>query len=491
MSIISPISKDAYQLLHDGAIALARAEQRGMLVDVEYCKIQSEMLGKKINRAERLLGEDPEVKEWKKIYRGKFKLSSDEQLSDVLFNHLGYKSEKKTASGQNSTDKLALENLDSPMVKRILELRGFQKIKNTYIDGLLREQVNGVLRPSFSLNTVSTFRSSSQNPNFQNIPIRDPYYGKLIRRAFIPRPDHIFAEVDFAGIEVKVAACYHQDPVMLNYIRTGYDMHRDMAIQCYMLEKDQYTKDSRYCAKNKFVFPEFYGSYFKQVAPDLWNAIDQMNLATKSGIPLKEHLQKVGISNFAQFEAHIKEVENDFWNNRFKVYGKWKEKHYEDYQRNGYFDSLTGFRFQGYMKRNEVINYPVQGAAFHCLLKSFIEVDRRSIKHKWKSGLIGQIHDSLVPEIHKDEYSHVMDTIHEVMCEWVPKQWPWIIVPIEAEADVAPLGRSWYEKKEVLHSDECRECDSTWNYYVKPEKDGEFPYWKCPVCDSKREHVPF
>lgn len=484
--IPSPISKEAYQLLHDGTLALADAEQRGMLVDVDYCRNQSQHLERKIIRLTEKLMLDPEVKEWKSVYRSKFNLGSDTQLADMLFKRLGYISASQTGSGEDSTDKLALGGIDSPMAQMLLELRGLQKTKTTYIDNLLREQVGGVLRPSFNLNTVQTYRSSSQNPNFQNQPTRDPAFKKTVRRAYIPRPDHLIVEVDGKGMEVCGAACYHKDPTMIAYITDKTkDMHRDMAMQCYMLSMDEWNGLTRYCAKNKYVFPEFYGSYYGQVAKDLWDAIDQMNLTTRSGKPLKKHLAAMGIKNYARFEQHIKEVEDDFWSNRFGVYGEWKEKHYKAYVKNGYADCLTGFRFQGLMRRNQVINYPIQGASFHCLLKAFIEVNRISKAESWRSGLIGQIHDSMVLEVHKDEYNHVMATVRRVMCSWVPSQWEWIIVPLEVEIEASPLNGSWFLKKEVKRGSACPGCGAVWRQQLKDKETGAALGWACPVCGDK------
>ena len=92
--------------------------------------------------------------------------------------------------------------------------------------------------------------------------------------------------------------------------------------------------------------------------------------------------------------------EDDFWNRRFKVYNRWKDKWWEGYQKNGYVSMYTGFRCSGIMRRNECINIPIQGSAFHCLLWSFIQVDKISREQNWKSRLIGQIHDAMVLDVH-------------------------------------------------------------------------------------------
>ena len=59
---------------------------------------------------------------------------------------------------------------------------------------------------------------------------------KTTRKALYPRPGHQLLEVDYSGLEVRIAACYHKDPVMLKYINTGYDMHADMAAQIFMID---------------------------------------------------------------------------------------------------------------------------------------------------------------------------------------------------------------------------------------------------------------
>ena len=68
---------------------------------------------------------------------------------------------------------------------------------------------------------------------------------------------------------------------------------------------------------------------------------------------ISNHLKANGINSFNDFVEHMRQIEEHFWGTRFKVYGKWKEKWYAEYLRNGYMDSYTGFRFRGEMRRNE------------------------------------------------------------------------------------------------------------------------------------------
>jgi DNA polymerase I-like protein with 3'-5' exonuclease and polymerase domains len=147
-------------------------------------------------------------------------------------------------------------------------------------------------------------------------------------------------------------------------------------------------------------------------------------------------------------EEHVKEVESDFWDNRFGVYGQWKKDMYEEYLKTGYMDSFTGFKYIGNFRRNQVINFPVQGSAFHCLLWSVIQLEKM-LRKGWKSRLIGQIHDSVIAEVHKDELQDFLGKSMKIMCKDTMKHYEdWLIVPLEVEAEVSPVGRSWYDKKE-------------------------------------------
>ena len=225
-------------------------------------------------------------------------------------------------------------------------------------------------------------------------------------------------------------------------------MHRDMACDCYLLEPAQVTKAIRYLGKNGFVFPEFYGSYYKQVAPAMWRAAERLELEEgPMGTPLMEHLlQKFG--GYPAFEDHIREVEHDFWYRRFPVYRKWRERWWIEYQRRGYFDTLTGFRCGGtVLGRNQSINYPVQGSAFHCLLWSLIQLDRWITDEGLDSRIVGQIHDSILQDMVPVEVPAYLAEARMIMRDDIRERWPWITLPLDIETEAAPVDGSWYEKK--------------------------------------------
>jgi hypothetical protein len=147
------------------------------------------------------------------------------------------------------------------------------------------------------------------------------------------------------------------------------------------------------------------------------------------------------------FEYHIKKVEQHFWKERFKVYDAWKKSWFEQYQQEGGFLTLTGFWLDGVMNKKDVINYPIQGSAFHCLLWSLIQLTKKL--QKWKSKIVGQIHDSVIADVHIDELDAYLKLAKSVMTDRLREAFPWIIVPIEIEAEACGLNETWFDKKEI------------------------------------------
>lgn len=466
---MKPNRRDAYLLLHQGAIALSELSANGIRVDVDYLNEAYEEGRRKITEIEEELQEDSLWSDWEETFGAKANIGARAQLGKVLFDALGYeiREDGKTEKGNTKTDATTLEQIDLPFVKRWLECEKLKKGVNTFLSGIRREVVDGRLHPSYSLNIARTYRSASSNPNAQNWPIRDPEMGQMIRRCFIADPGYLLVEVDYGQIEVRVAACYNHDPVLIDYIcDESKDMHRDMAAELFLLPekvpKDFWKGDGkkmRFFTKNQFVFPQFYGSYYLECAKNLWESM--LHHDFKIGdLPVQQHLRQEGIKRRGAcrpemrpmrgtFEDHVRKVEREFWDQRFSVYRDWKVKWFQAYVKKGYYDTLTGFRVGGVMRKNDVINYGIQGSAFHCLLWSLIQLRERMRKRKMRSRLIGQIHDSMLAEVHEDELADFLWMARDIMVEEIRQHWEWISVPLKVEAEVAPAGKSWYDKKGV------------------------------------------
>ena len=454
-----PTTVDAYKLLHNGILALGRAERQGIRIDLDYCERTANELTARIRELTTKLENTKFYRHWKHSIRGrKPNIGSNQQLGKFLYGVKQLTPTKTTSKGFGSIDDEALRGLNIPELETLLEIRKLKKLRDTYLKGFMKEQVDGFLHPFFNLHIARTYRSSSNSPNFQNIPKRDEEAQKIVRQALYPRKGFQLLEVDYSGIEVSIAACYHKDPTMLKYIKDpSSDMHGDMAEQIFFLgELDKSLKGHKYlrsAAKNGFVFPQFYGDYYGNNAHDLaikWGQLKDGRFKPGTGVdidgtPLADLLIANGVKDFKQFTKHLEKIEKHFWGKRFKVYDKWKKKFYKQYLKRGYLEMKTGFRCLGPMKKNDVTNYPVQGAAFHCLLWSLTKLDKEMRKRKYQSRIIGQIHDAIVFDVHPDEVEELTLLIRKVMIDDLMEHWKWIIVPLEVEMDLGAVDASWNE----------------------------------------------
>ena len=448
MQHFQPSNAQALKLMMEGSKALADVEQHGMRIDVDYLDSAIAKATTKIRELEGAIKEDEVWQTWRKVYGSKANLGSNAQLAQVIFGELGVECKVRTKTGRPKTDAEALEGVDFPFVRKLVNLEKLKKARSTYLVGLRSEVVDGFVHPFFHLHLATTFRSSSSNPNLQNQPIRDKRQAKLIRQAFVPRSaDHVLVEIDYSALEFKGAANFWLDPGMVAYASDpSLDIHRDMGAECYRLATDQVSKNVRSYAKNQFVFPTLYGSYYKNTGIGLWASIAKAGLTTADGVPLQQHLEQKSIFTEEDFIAHIRGVEQRF-NERFPAWSEKKEKWWQQYLENGWFPLSTGFVCAGVFSYNNLMNTPIQGPSFHCLLWSLIELNKWLKQCKMRSRIICQIHDSILADVHRSELADYLVVAKRIMTEDIRKHWDWIVTPLWVEAEVAES--NWFEKKVV------------------------------------------
>jgi len=471
--MIRPDNMRAFRFFHDGTLALSRIESTGIRIDVPRLDRMIAKQEAQIRSIEEGLKLGKTWKEWTKRFGRDSNINSETQLGVVLFECLKLPGGRRTGkSGKWDTSEEVLEKVPSRWANTgYLGMKKMKKVLGTYLKGIKREtDEQGFLHPSYNLASgdndaggAVSFRGSCSQPNFQNIPIRNPEMSKLIRPLFIARPGRVLIEVDFSGIEVRIACIYTKDPRLISeFTGPSGDPHGDTAQELFLLRKDQVGKKStRDAAKNMFVFPQFYGSVYFQCAPAIWDAMLRRKFMVEgSNTTVQDHLRSKGIGELGDcspeaaknpkkgtFVAHCKKVEDGFWNDRFKVYTAWKKKWYADYLKAGQFSMYTGFTCRGVMKRNAVLNYAIQGTAFHCLLKTVMLTQRECDRRGLEVEFVGQIHDSMLADVPLDEVQEFLDIIHDASTRRLAKEWDWIDVPMKVEVDVVPEGRSWYDKQ--------------------------------------------
>jgi len=437
---------NAYSLFHAGILALSDVQRNGIRVDEDYYAEQRAQLNKEIETIKDKLRESEEATQFKQEKNRNLDFASSKDLGELFYDVLKLP-EQTTEKGNYRVDEDALDSIKIPFVQDLLQLRKLEKANGTYISQILREVCNGRIYPFYDLTVPVSFRSSSSMPNFQNIPIRDPEIGQLIRSGIFPSKGNKLAELDYSSIEVRIAAVVTGDPNLKNYVLDeSTDMHRDVSQDIWLLPQEEVTKEIRKNSKGDWTFAIFYGSFYKNCAISLWK---HNNYKITSGITLREHLLSHNITNFDEFTEHCREAERIFWGVRFPVYAQWKKDINELYRKQGFITNKYGFRFSTPMDQKQCSNFPIQSAAFHCLLTSIILINEIAKKEKWQSKLVGQIHDSLIVDLNPSEEDHVLKTCIYIMSEKMRELHPWIDVPIPAEIEITEIDQPWSTKKEI------------------------------------------
>ena len=450
--MIHPYSHEGYDLFRKGSIALARMEHNGMCVNVGYLRKQAKVLTEELLIAEKKLLSTEEGKLLKAKYgTTAVSLRSNEQLAWLFYRKMG---ESPAEDGSKKVDELALMRIGTPFCRELLNYRGKYKAKNTYIDNIVRQAVkhdDGMYRihPSFSLITASSFRSSSFEPNLQNIPIRKKGVGELIRKAFIPSKGNVLIEVDYSGAEVHCSVCYHKDSSMIRYLEDpSTDMHRDTASDIFKCSSSLISKPIRQLTKT-FVFGEFYGDWYVHQAIVMWDALHRDRPKMENGVDALKHLRNKGIRNLNDFSEHMRLVEEELWQSRFVEYNEWRNKTWEQYVQEGGYTTLTGFQLGIGLNRKQVTNFPIQGSAFHWLLWSLTVCEDWARKKGLKARPVGQIHDSMIWDAPVEEVDVLTEKLNKTMTKDIYKKYDWIQTKLEAEIDITEKNKSWFTKKPI------------------------------------------
>jgi len=367
---------------------LAAMERRGVLVDVDELRRQSQQLGK------RML----ELQQQAYAAAGhEFNLDSPKQLQVLLFEELGLTAKLKTPTGQPSTNEEALDAIADahPLPRLILDYRGLAKLRSTYTDKLAGT-VNprtGRVHTSYHQAAVATGRLSSTDPNLQNIPVRTEE-GRRIRQAFIAPPGWVVMAADYSQIELRIMAHLSGDEGLLKAFREGGDVHRATAAEVFGLAPDAVSKEQRRAAK-AINFGLMYG-------------MSAFGLARQLGVERGE-----AGDYMARYFA------------RYPGVHAFMEATRERARRDGYVETIFGRRLylENLSARNQAlragaeraaVNAPMQGSAADIIKRAMIAVDAW-LATRDDAHMLMQVHDELVFEVRADAVAAAREGVRDRM----------------------------------------------------------------------------
>lgn len=345
-----------------------------------------------------------------------FNVSSPKQVGEILFDRLGLKGGKKTATGQYSTSESVLEKIDHPITELILDYRGLSKLKSTYTDGLLKQANSDTHRvhTSYHQALTATGRLSSTDPNLQNIPVREEI-GRQIRKAFIAPQGRVLLAADYSQIELRLMAHFSQDEALVDAFNHGQDVHRRTAAEVLGVALEDVTSDQRRQAK-AVNFGLLYG-------------MSEFGLTRQLGFSREE--SRGYIAKYFQ---------------RYPGVLDYMERTRQIAREQGFVETILGRRLYtpDIMASNKMIkqaaeraaiNAPLQGSAADIIKMAMIAVDQMLPKDQAKMLL--QVHDELVFEVDEGIADELASKLADVMQSVLQ-----ISVPLLVEVG---KGRNWDE----------------------------------------------
>jgi DNA polymerase I len=391
---------------------LARMEQVGVKVDLDYLSAMARDLDERVVRLE---------EECYELAGQRLNLGSPPQLRALLYDRLGLKTTRRTKTGK-STDARALQQLrdQHPFVPKLLEYRELAKLKNTYVDALppLVDPRDGRVHTTYDQTATATGRLSSTNPNLQNIPVRTDL-GRTIRRAFVPEPGMLLMSVDYSQIELRVMAHLSADPILLEVFRTNSDVHAATASRVFGLDSLQLETRHR--------------SVAKMVNYGLSYGMGAAGLAERLNVPTSE-AQTIMDAYFEQFggvKSFLDDVVRHAHADGFTT---------TMFGRRRYLPELgSGNPRVRAIGERQALNAPIQGSAADIMKLAMIEVDEALEAEGLETKMILTVHDELVFEVPEAERARAAEVVEREMTGVCEMQVPLVV-------DLS-FGRNWADAK--------------------------------------------
>lgn len=361
----------------------------------------------------------PGVKKFEKKFGREFNAGSNKDVKTLMNDILG--------NDVKSVDVEQLQPLKGKAPKLIVRRRKSTKLLSTYIHPSMEGSpilFKNKFHAIYGTCSTRTWRTSCDSPNEQNWP---KYEGREVRKIVRAPRGHKIVAFDYAGIQARNVAMESKDKVLVEAFKHRYDIHSDWMERIARhypkwikegvkkLHEKDIKKHYRQQAKNKAVFPAFFGAGAGTIASGL-------------GVPFE-----IGDAIGKEFRKEFAGID------------KWHKKLRKNYRKYGYVTGLSGFRRRAPVAPTEVINTPIQSDEALIVLDALIRLTDLQEECFYPNI---EIHDDLTfiwPKVDVEKNAEVViGMMLDVPFEWAK------IVPMGVEmsigddwADLEPVGE-WY-----------------------------------------------
>lgn len=395
-----------------------RAEHKGIYINLEELKEVSKKYYNEMDRTLKVLTDQYDIN-W----------NSPDQVSKALFSEdgEGLPILKTTATGKPSSDAATLKKLrvnGFKIAEQILEYKFYNGAVTKFINSWPEyAKYDGRIHPHFNITDVRTGRTSCSDPNLQQVP-RNPE----LRNRFSAQKGRKFIEADYSQIELRGAAHYSKDPVMIDAYKHAKDLHMITAMGITGKNDEKLvTKEERTRAK-------------------------PVNFGFLYGMGANGFLDYA----FNSYGTVFTKEEAEYYRDRFfQTYPRLLAWHEEQKQKclrdGGVYDLFGRFRalpdiyssnrFLKSTAERCAINTPVQGTCSNILVGAMTQVDRE-LRKEMDVWVVGSVHDAMLLDFPEEYEEDVVKEVSRIMSH------PKILddfgielrVPIEADVGVGAWG---------------------------------------------------
>lgn len=380
---------------------LVDIELTGVALDIDWCNELSSLLEKDLKAVS-----DEIAKEYPGLNAG-----SPKQVAEYLYDKLGLPQINGRGTGEAT-----LEKLDHPLVDKILEYRGAQKLLSTYAGKMPKIAYEGIVHCTFNQYGADTGRFSSSNPNLQNIPKDNRF-----RKMFKARDGHMLVSCDYTQQEVYILAALADDESMKEAYNKGMDFYAYMASLVFDVPYEECKKTGSHHElrgqMKSIVLGLNYDMGLRSLAKDIHKSVEEtkaiynkffekcpsiklfrqknLEFAKKNGyvetvLGRKRYFKFLNKPDFECDNPDVLDtllkLKNDFAVNKL----------IEDAKKEGI--EVVDRRYQKTIESRQVVNSIIQGSAADMTKLAMIEACKDENLKRLGCKIVLQIHDEIIAE---------------------------------------------------------------------------------------------
>lgn len=384
MERVNPQQLKIYtQLLRPAYCAYKDIERNGLYIDLNQLKVIRE---KYRNEESSLLGK------LKSHYD--INWASSAQVAHVFYDLEKMPVFEQTPKGAPSTSasalkKLARKGYEIPTI--LMQYKDAATRNKMFLNRWEDDSYESRIHASFNLTNVVSGRTSSSNPNLQQVPRT-----KDIRGLFSGAPGMILFEADYSQLELRIAAHYANEKTMLRIYHEKGDIHTETA-KLFTGGREP-TKEER--GKAKAVnFGFLYGMMAKKFVAYALNSYGQTFTQQEA-----EHIRELFFAKYSRLLPWHKEQEQlcEAQGGVYNLFGRFRKLPLI-YSQNKWERASAARRS---------INTPVQGSGSDLLISAATQINKELKGVAWIGATV---HDSIIGECRIEDKDYVDSVIRRVM----------------------------------------------------------------------------